>query len=344
MSTLKVDTIDTSDSSGNITVSRPLSGSGVSLTALNATNLASGTVATARLGSGTANNTVFLRGDGTWATAGSTSASDLTSGTLPIARIADDAITTAKIAPDAITAAEIGDNVINSEHYAAASIDNEHLADDAVGIAELSATGTASSTTFLRGDNSWVAIPDEITKSSSDPTISTNPSGGVGTVFVNTTSGETYVCTDATAGSNVWTNVGGGSGDIQPFAFQGTTSGYHLSGTSSLITNNIQKFSFSSDGNATDVADQTAAKNYAGGVSSSTHGYSAGGNVSGGYTNIIDKFLFATDADATDVGDLTVARSGGHSTTSSTHGYYHGGEISGTRQNIVQVLMETHLM
>ena len=99
MSTLKVDTIDTSNSSGNITVSRPLSGSGASLTALNATNLATGTVATARLGSGTANNTVFLRGDGSWQTAGSTSASDLTSGTLPIARIADDAITLAKMAP-----------------------------------------------------------------------------------------------------------------------------------------------------------------------------------------------------------------------------------------------------
>ena len=69
-STIKVTNIDTPDSTGNITVDRPLSGSGASLTALNATNLASGTVPTARLGSGTANNGVFLRGDGTWAAAG----------------------------------------------------------------------------------------------------------------------------------------------------------------------------------------------------------------------------------------------------------------------------------
>ena len=48
----------------------------------------------------------------------SNNASALTTGTLPSARIADDAVTTAKLADDAV----------NSEHIVDGSVDNAHLA------------------------------------------------------------------------------------------------------------------------------------------------------------------------------------------------------------------------
>ena len=44
-----------------------------------------------------------------------------------------------------VSAGGINDNVV----------DNGTMADDAIGVAELSATGTASSSTYLRGDNAW---------------------------------------------------------------------------------------------------------------------------------------------------------------------------------------------
>ena len=52
----------------NTVTASSFAGSGASLTSLNASNLSTGIVASARLGSGTANASTYLRGNGTWAT------------------------------------------------------------------------------------------------------------------------------------------------------------------------------------------------------------------------------------------------------------------------------------
>ena len=67
-----------------------------------------------------------------------------------------------------------------------------------------------------RGSGVIATAAGDITKSTSEPATDTNPSGGVGTVWLRTTTGDMYVCTDATTDENVWTNVGGLSGNVSP--------------------------------------------------------------------------------------------------------------------------------
>ena len=88
------------------------------------------------------------------------------------------------------------------------------------------------------------------------------------------------------------------------FHFRGLY-GYASGGYTGANSDVIDKFSFSSDGNATDVGDLTVARYGAAGQSSSTYGYTSGGYAN---SNVIDKFSFSSDGNATDVGNLTVAR------------------------------------
>ena len=55
----------------------------------------------------------------------------------------------------------------------------------------------------------------DATVATTDPTITSNP-GATGHLWLNKTSGELYVCTDATTDANAWTNVGEGTGGITP--------------------------------------------------------------------------------------------------------------------------------
>lgn len=162
-------------------------------------------------------------------------------------------------------------------------------------------------------------------KSASDPATDTNHANGVGTTWVNTTSGEMFVCTDATTDANVWFNVGAGTGNVVPYTYGGTIAGYQTGGHPN--SNVINKYSFASaTTNASNIGSLTVARHAPGGNSSKLFGYSCGGNTSVA-GNVIDKFSFTTDGDATDHGDLSVSRSypSEPGQTSSTHGFTSGG-------------------
>ena len=167
------------------------------------------------------------------------------------------------------------------------------------------------------------------TKSASDPAIDSNKS--LGAEWLNTTDGEMYICTDATAGANVWTNVGAGSGNILPWNVQGSNYGYYIGGNPSA-SNRIGKWSLSSDSNGTDVGDMLyGAQGMCGGKSTS-YGYGAGGEPS---RVDINKFPFASDSNATDVGDLAMGRNQGATCFTLTHGYNAGG-YTGTHNNQIE--------
>jgi hypothetical protein len=114
--------------------------------------------------------------------------------------------------------------------------------------------------------------------------------------------------------------------------FQGSNFGYTSGGSTnppSVMVNTIDKFSFSADGNATDVGDLTEARSLQSGQSSADNGYTSGGvSYNGSFTrvDIIDKFPFSSDANATDVGNLTqnIRNTAGQS--SNSNGYASGGQ------------------
>jgi hypothetical protein len=120
-----------------------------------------------------------------------------------------------------------------------------------------------------------------------------------------------------------WTLIQGLDSADTP-AFQGSYYGYASGG---LTSNVIEKFTFSTDANATDVGDLTSGRYCAAGQSSHTHGYASGGwDVSN--SNVIEKFTFSADANATDVGDLTEVRQAGAGQSSTTHGYTSAGSAT----------------
>ena len=184
-------------------------------------------------------------------------------------------------------------------------------------------------------------IGDIVINSAVDPAEDTNPTSGIGTLWVNTTSGEVYSCTDATTDANVWTNVGVGSSDnIAPYG--ASVAGYLVGGwaeppsTGTLTA--IDKYAFASgSSNAVDHGDLVTRRSANTGNWSATHGYSSGGYLGSSQPKVqtVDKFAFAgSNVTATSIGNLNSAGMFGAGCSSETDGYHCGSYLgSGSYDN-----------
>lgn len=124
--------------------------------------------------------------------------------------------------------------------------------------------------------------------------------------------------------------------------WQGTNYGFVAGGDagSYASVNVMEKYSFASDGNATDVGDLNTSRSHVAGGSSPTHGYAMGGNTSGSgingpYIQSIEKFSVTSDANATAItatltANRTTANSGEVSDASHANIYVGGGATGST--------------
>jgi len=186
--------------------------------------------------------------------------------------------------------------------------------------ANITGTLPAISGANLTGIAATVAALTDATVSTSDPVITSNPSA-VGHYWINSSSGETFVCTDATNNLNKWRTNGDGI-IIEPFdPWYGARGIIAFGMTDSAVAiNNIDYITIATTGNSTDFGDMNNEKRDGATTSNSTRGVMAGGwNWQEDATTVkIDYITIASTGNASVFGNLDTAMNSFASATDAT--------------------------
>jgi len=161
------------------------------------------------------------------------------------------------------------------------------------------------------------------TKDSGNPTKTTNPSSGVGAEWINTTTGQIFICINATTDANEW--IGQTNTNIGSFGLFGGGQ----SGGAGTQVNTIDYITIPTTGNATDFGDLTNNQTPAG----TSNGINdravwGGGHDGSGYVDTIQYNTISIPGNGTDFGNLQQARGGGIagcSNGSNERGIFAGG-------------------
>jgi hypothetical protein len=172
-----------------------------------------------------------------------------------------------------LTSADITDGIITSAKLANDAVVTGKIADGTITIADLSTTGTADATTFLRGDNTFAAAGggklEQIVISSAISSI-----GTTSTSFVNLSADLTVTITPTAASSSIFIMVfGSGSTGGAEAQYEINRSGTQVAYTGFAASNSGPIYIFGSDSPNTtsSVTYNVRAKNVGGAGGNTTY-------------------------------------------------------------------------
>ena len=167
-----------------------------------------------------------------------------------------------------------------------------------------------------------VAPLSSSTLDASNPAVDTNPTDGVGTKWVNTTSGQIFICTDATTDANHWIGQTGTAlvGPRCIWAGGNSDNADEHNAATAVKINEISYVVPTTLGDATDFGDLLETTQYFAGTSNGTNerGIFAGGYDSSSPSEVVQYITCSSAGNATDLGNLAEAMGGPGASSNAT--------------------------